>query len=118
MATMRNTIKNHKDFTIENEDATARCAYCLIRARHIRFPGDPQYGLVVTKRTFRNAVDRNRAKRLLREWIRQNERHMRDDLDYVFIARSMILTATLPVSSLPVLLYISNTFSGVIVFEK
>ena len=91
---MRNTIKNHKDFLMTDDDAVAKCAYCLIRARHIRFPGDPQYGLVATKRTFRHATERNRAKRLLREWLRINTRQMRDDLDYVIIARPAILTAT------------------------
>ena len=96
MATMRNTIKNHKDFAMADDDATARCAYCLIRARHVRFPGDPQYGLVATKRTFKHAVERNRAKRLLRDWIRANLSNMRNDLDYVFIARPAILDATRP----------------------
>ena len=91
---MRNTIKNHKDFAIDGDDSTARCAYCLVRARHIRFPGDPQYGLVATKRTFKHATQRNRAKRLMREWLRLNSRHMRDDLDYVLIARPAILDAT------------------------
>lgn len=91
---MRNTIKNHKDFIMTDEDAVAKCAYCLVRARPVRFPGDPQYGLIATKRTFKHATQRNRAKRLLREWLRINAPVMRDDLDYVVIARTPILDAT------------------------
>ena len=91
---MRDTIKKHKDFAIGDQDATARCAYCIIRARPTLFPGDARYGLIVTKRTFRFAVHRNRAKRLLREWIRRYEDYMRPDLDYIFIARAPILEAS------------------------
>ena len=91
---MRDTIKRHKDFAIGEDDATARCAYCLIRARKTLFPGDARYGLIVTKRTFKHAVNRNRAKRLLREWISRYQDYMRPDLDYIFIARPSILEAT------------------------
>ncbi|MDE6477898.1 MAG: ribonuclease P protein component [Alphaproteobacteria bacterium] len=73
-------------------DLSARCAGFLIRARATRFPGDARYGLVATKKTFRHAVDRNRAKRMLRVWIRHNESWLDDDRDYVFIARPSILT--------------------------
>ena len=90
---MRDTIKNHKDFSMAEDDPTARCAYCLVRARKTIFPGNAQYGLIATKRTFKHAVDRNRAKRLLREWIRYYESYMRPDMDYVFIARAPILDA-------------------------
>lgn len=71
----------------------ARSPYFLIKMRPARIPDDPQYGLTVTKKTLRHAVDRNRAKRLLRDWIRFNEKWMRDDRDYVFIARRAILDA-------------------------
>ena len=91
---MRDTIKRHKDFAIGKDDVTARCAYCLIRVRPTLFPDGGQYGLVATKRTFRYAVERNRAKRLLREWIRRYADYMRPDLDYIFIARPAILKAS------------------------
>ena len=91
---MRDTIKKHSDFAIEPDENVARCGYCLIRARPIRFGGKPQYGLVATLRTFGGAVPRNRAKRLLRDWIRFNEKWMRDDRDYIFICRRAILDAT------------------------
>lgn len=50
-------------------------------------------GVVASKRTFRRAVDRNRAKRLIREAYRQ-ERHRLDvNGDLVIVARRRILEA-------------------------
>lgn len=94
MSRMRDTIKNHNDFLMTETDPIARCAFCLIRAKNAKFPDDARYGLVATKKTFRHAVDRNRAKRLLRDWVRHNQKLMRPDMDYVFIARRAILGAT------------------------
>lgn len=91
---MRNTIKKHHNFLISDKDINARSTIFFIRARPSRKLNEPQYGLIVTKKTFKLAVDRNRAKRLLRDWIRFNEKHMCDNLDYIFIARKNILHAT------------------------
>ena len=88
---MRNTIKKHIDFETADGDIVARSAGFLVRMRKTRFPGDARYGLIVTKRTFRHAVDRNRARRLLRVWIRHGDKLLRSDCDYVFIARPTIL---------------------------
>ena len=90
----RDTIKNHSDFVAGANDPTARCAYFLVRAKKTLFPNDARYGLVVTKKTFKHAVDRNRAKRLLRDWIESNEKMLNEDWDYVFVARRAILDAT------------------------
>lgn len=92
---MRKIIKKHVDFVVSDQDVCARATGFIIRMRPTRFPGDARYGLVVTKRTFRHAVDRNRAKRLLRVWIRRTDRLMRPDYDYIFIARPAILKCTL-----------------------
>lgn len=91
---IRNTIKNHADFIAAPNDPVARCAYFLVRAKQAKFPNDARYGLIVTKKTFKHAVDRNRAKRLLRDWIAFNEKMLRPDWDYVFIARHAIQDAT------------------------
>ena len=74
-------------------DPTARCAFFLVRAKLAKIPDDARYGLIVTKKTFKNAVDRNRAKRLLRDWIEFNEKMLVPTHDYVFVARRDILTA-------------------------
>lgn len=91
---MRNIIKKHEDFLMTENDQTARAAMFFIRAKPAKIPNDPRYGLMATKRTFRLAVDRNRAKRLLRDWIRYNEKLMVAQWDYVFIARRAILDAS------------------------
>ena len=50
-------------------------------------------GVVASKRTFRRAVDRNRAKRLLREAFRLNRARFDARRDLVIIARRRILDA-------------------------
>ncbi len=50
-------------------------------------------GVVASKRTFRRAVDRNRARRLLREAFRRHRHGLRSDVDLVLLARRRILEA-------------------------
>lgn len=90
---IRDTIKNHSDFAMGENDPTARCAYFLVRAKPAKFPDDARYGMIVTKKTFKHAVDRNRAKRMMRDWIAFNEKMMRPEWDYVFIIRRAIMDA-------------------------
>ncbi|MBE6460740.1 MAG: ribonuclease P protein component [Alphaproteobacteria bacterium] len=89
----RDTIKNHADFAMAENDPVAKSAYFLVRAKNAKFPGDARYGMIVTKKTFKHAVDRNRAKRMLRDWIAFTEHMMRPEWDYVFIIRRAILEA-------------------------
>ncbi len=91
---MRNTIKKHSDFAVSPDDLSGLSSYFIVRAKYARFPNDARYGLVVTKRTFKHAVDRNRAKRLLRDWIRFYSDMMLPNMDYIFVARAPILKAT------------------------
>lgn len=89
----RNTIKKHEDFAMGDGDLTAKSAYFLVRAKIAKIPGDARYGMIVTKKTYKHAVDRNRAKRMLRDWIAHNEHMMRPEWDYVFIIRRAMLEA-------------------------
>lgn len=91
---IRDTIKNHSDFLMGENDPTARCHLFLIRMKPAKFPEDPRYGLIVTKKMFKHAVDRNRAKRLLRDWIAFNEKMLRPEYDYIFVVRRDILGAS------------------------
>ena len=77
-----------------DENPTAKSAFFIIRMKPCVITNVPRYGLTVTKKTFKFAVHRNRAKRLLRDWIRFNEKRLRRDMDYVFIARHSILDAS------------------------
>ena len=91
---MRDTIKKHADFIMTDENPTARSIYFIVRAKPAKYPDDPRCGFTATKKTFKLAVHRNRAKRLLREWARQKEKLMLNNYDYVFIARHAILDAS------------------------
>lgn len=91
---MRDTIKKHSDFLTTPDDPSAVAAFFIVHAKKAKIPGDARYGLVAAKRTFRFAVQRNRAKRLLRDWIAFCQDMMAPEFDYVFIARAPILTAT------------------------
>ena len=91
---MRDTIKNHKDFILHDEDPVAKSEFFIVRIKPCTLPDTPRYGVMATKRTFKLAVQRNRAKRLLRDWVRFNETLLLPDMDYIFIARHLILDAT------------------------
>lgn len=91
---MRDTIKKHSDFHMAEDDPSARTAFFSVRAKNTAFPGDARIGFMATKRTFKLAVDRNRAKRLMRDWVRFCDDLMAPEFDYVFYAREPILNAT------------------------
>lgn len=91
---MRDTIKKHSDFHMTDTDPSARSEFFVVRAHSTRFPGDARVGFMATKRTFKLAVERNRAKRLMREWARFHEDLMVPEFDYVFVARRSILMLT------------------------
>ena len=87
----RKTIRNHKDFYMPHNGLVVATDCFVIKAGPAKIPGDARYGLVVSKRSFRFAVKRNRAKRLMRDWIAANENLMSQDLDYVFIVNNPVL---------------------------
>lgn len=91
---MRDTIKSHRDFITPEDGPIAKSPLFIIKLKEPKFPDDPRYGIRVTKRTFKHAVQRNRAKRLLRDWIRANQTLLLEQYDYIFIARTAIIDAT------------------------
>ena len=90
----RKTILKHDDFVTPKDGISSHCEYFMVRTKPAKIPNDPRYGIIVSKRTFKLAVQRNRAKRMLRDWIAVNENIMNPDLDYVIIAFNTILGAS------------------------
>jgi len=93
---VRNTIKQHKDFLIPDDAPRFVTDFFIVKSRPTKWPNDARYGLTATKRTFKLAHDRNRAKRLVRAWLRECESLMSPEMDYVFIMRAPILVAKKP----------------------
>ena len=64
----------------------------------VRGDGSPSYrlGVVASRRTFRKAVQRSRAKRLLREAFRLNRHKLAGGGDIVLIGRRRILGTSRP----------------------
>ena len=90
----RKTILKHSDFVTPPDSIIGRSEFFIIRTKLPTIPGDARYGLVAPKRSFKLAVQRNRAKRLIRDWIAHNENLMLPNYDYIFIVNYDVLTST------------------------
>lgn len=86
----RKTIRNYKDFLTSPDDPAAFNPFFITKAKPAA-KKDSRYGIIAPKRTLKFATDRNRAKRLLRDWIAYNEDLMLPNKDYIFIVRAPIL---------------------------
>ena len=74
------------------QDQSAAGRLLIVRIRQGE-GADRRLGAVAGKRTFRRAVDRSRAKRLMREAFRLSRDRLSPGVDYVLIARRQILKA-------------------------
>ncbi len=88
---MIDTIKKHSDFVAHRESPYFNAGPFVAKAAKTLFPGDNRYGIIATKKTLKFAVKRNRAKRLIRAWLQQNQDLLIPELDYIFIVRRDIL---------------------------
>ena len=82
---------NHKEFRAPIGTPVFVNVYFVIKTLPARFAGVPRFGVVSSKKVFRYAYQRNRARRLLREWIVFNAEHFVPEFDYIVIARAQIL---------------------------
>lgn len=94
---MRKTLSRRIDFiNISKQIPTFVCDFFILKIRHSIIINNGKYGIVASKKTFEHsAIKRNRAIRLIREWIRLNKEQLNSNIDYVFIARHKILESSL-----------------------
>lgn len=85
------TIKKHKDFITSLDTTILRSGNFTLKIKPASNTNGAHYGIVASKRFFRLAVERNRAKRLLRDWLAFNEDLMNENFDYIFMAEHGIL---------------------------
>ena len=86
----RKTIRKHSDFICPSDAIIVRGELSLIKVKHVTVH-EGRYGLIVSKKEFKLATQRNRAKRLLRDWIAYNEDLMLPDYDYIFLVNKEVL---------------------------
>ena len=87
----RKTIRKHKDFVMPKTSLLAHTDCFLVKAQPVKPSCHARYGIVISKKEFKLAVQRNRAKRLLRDWVGFNEDLMLPELDYVFFGNAAVL---------------------------
>jgi len=90
----RKTIRSHADFLSPRNGFFVKNSCFSVKARPAKYQDSPRYGIVTSKRLFKLATARNRAKRLLRDWIAYNEDLMMPEFDYVFIADDEVLNCS------------------------
>ena len=79
--------------TFENGQSLASRLFAMWILR-IQGEGVGRAGTVASKRTFHDAVQRNRARRLLREAYRTQRAHLEPGVQLVLLGRRQILNAT------------------------
>lgn len=82
-------IKKNREFTsIYNNSKKIYTKYTIIFMKENK-NNERKFGFVASKKTG-NAVQRNRIKRLLREFVRLNENKFENNMDYIFIGKSIL----------------------------
>ena len=84
---MKGTIKSRKNF--EFGDAPAIVLPTMVVKYRPKKSDGAEYAIIANKKTFPTAVERNRAKRLIRAWMNRCDRP--DKSDVLFITRRKIL---------------------------
>ena len=82
---------NHRDFYTAPDTPMVVNDLFIMKTKPAKITGKTRFGVASPKKTFRLAVNRNRARRLLRDWIAFNKDRFCDNYDYIFIARAKIL---------------------------
>lgn len=82
-------IKKTKEFNeIYNNAKKVYTKYAIIFVKENKM-NKKKFGFVASKKTG-NAVQRNRIKRLFREFVRLNENKFEDNKDYIFVGKAIL----------------------------
>lgn len=90
----RKTIRSHRDFFTTRDGPGIGGNFFIIKIKPAKIPDDARYGLIASKRIFKLATQRNRVKRMIRDWIGVNEDLMMPNFDYIFILCEPVLGLT------------------------
>ena len=84
-----NKIKKSKDFSlIYNKSQKMHTKYAIIFIKE-NVNNEQRFGFVASKKTG-NAVQRNRIRRIFREFVRIHKDKFKENTDYVFVGKSIL----------------------------
>ena len=84
-----NKIKKSKDFSlIYNKSQKMHTKYVIIFIKE-NVNNEQRFGFVASKKTG-NAVQRNRIRRIFREFVRIHKDKFKENTDYVFVGKSIL----------------------------
>ena len=84
-----NKIKKSKDFSlIYNKSQKMHTKYAIIFIKK-NINNEQRFGFVASKKTG-NAVQRNRIRRIFREFVRIHKDKFKENTDYVFVGKSIL----------------------------
>lgn len=88
---MRKILKKHSEFLKDTGFNNIKTEFFILKTRPCIFKKDPRYGIITTKKVFKLAIERNRAKRRLKASLIILNEKLSDELDYIFILKKSIL---------------------------
>ena len=84
-----NKIKKSKDFSlIYNKSQKMHTKYAIIFIKE-NVNNEQRFGFVASKKTG-NAVQRNRIKRIFRDFVKIHKDKFKENTDYVFVGKSIL----------------------------
>ena len=84
-----NKIKKSKDFSlIYNKSQKMHTKYAIIFIKE-NVNNEQRFGFVASKKTG-NAVQRNRIKRIFKEFVKIHKNKFRENTDYIFVGKSVL----------------------------
>ena len=86
---MIDKLKRNKDFTtIYNKSRKVYTRYAIVFVSENK-NNMQRFGFVASKKTG-NAVQRNRIKRLFREFVKNNKEKFKEGTDYIFVGKAVL----------------------------